>query len=170
MMIKRRNIDFSKGQVLKFKYAEPFSCHYLYRGAVDNHNYMRHGGGGKHHIGLENAWITQRFATKVITFCIACTEVNSLFCLKYFLKKYEYLRCFRLRLEYSLIKHSYLGNNSDKFNLEKIIKNKRVHNLETAPDHANKWRGQIDIVVQIIDTRDTYTMGENAKSDNLLHM
>ena len=32
----------SKGKVLTFKYAEPFSCHYLCRVAVDNHNDMRH--------------------------------------------------------------------------------------------------------------------------------
>ena len=27
-----------------FKYEEPFGCHELYRGAMDNHNYMHHGG------------------------------------------------------------------------------------------------------------------------------
>ena len=35
--------QLSKGQILTFKYAEPFAHHYLYRGAVDNHNYMCHG-------------------------------------------------------------------------------------------------------------------------------
>ena len=38
IIIKRRNIDFSKGQVLLFKYAEPFACQYLYVGYLDNNN------------------------------------------------------------------------------------------------------------------------------------
>ena len=34
-----------KRHVIKFKYAKPFSHHYLYREAVDNHNHMCQDGG-----------------------------------------------------------------------------------------------------------------------------
>ena len=57
---KKEEYLLSKGQVLTFYYAEPFSCNYLYRGDLDNYNYMRHDGRTKHQVGLENVWITHR--------------------------------------------------------------------------------------------------------------
>ena len=137
---QKEEYRFSKGQVLTFKYAEPFYCHYLYRGDVDNHNDMRHDGGTKQKVGLENAWITHRWSIGVFTFFIACTEVNSILCLRYFLKKDEEFRVFVLRLDYSLIHNEFLGNKSDIYNLETLRNNKRVHHLDTAPSHAKKWR------------------------------
>ena len=68
------------------------------------------------------------------------TEVNSFFGLKHCLKKDEKFRVFRLILAYSLIHNEFLGNRSDIDNLEGIRKNKKVHNLKTAPAHENKWR------------------------------
>ena len=62
-------------------------------------------------------------------------------CLKYFLNKDEEFRYFRLRFAYSLIHNEFLGTSSDKDNSEGIIKGKKVHNLDTAPAHAKKWRG-----------------------------
>ena len=40
-------------------------------------------------------------------FFIACTEVNSFFCLKYFLKNYEEFKVFRLKLAYILIHNDF---------------------------------------------------------------
>ena len=44
---KNEEYLFSKGKLLTIKYVEPFDCHYLYRGAVGNHNDMHHDGGIK---------------------------------------------------------------------------------------------------------------------------
>ena len=78
---------------------------------------------------------------RFFAFFISCTEVNSFLCLKYFLKKDEEFRVFRLILSYSLIRNEFLGNRSNRDNLEGLRKKKRVHNFETAPAHANKRRG-----------------------------
>ena len=79
------------------------------------------------------------------------TEVNSFFCLKYFLKKDEYFRTFRLIFAYILIQNEFLVTRSDKYNLEGI-KEKRVQNLETSLAYAKNGQGQIGIMVQNIDT------------------
>ena len=70
MVCEGQNEEYkmSKGEVYMFQYAEPFSRHYLYRGAVDNHNDMYHDGGTKYQVGFENVWITHRWATRVFTF------------------------------------------------------------------------------------------------------
>ena len=39
-------------EVFKFKYPEVFANNYRYRGAVDNHNFLRHDGGTKSQFGL----------------------------------------------------------------------------------------------------------------------
>ena len=168
---QKEEYQLSKGQVLTFKYAEPFARHYLYRGAVDNHNALCHNDGTKHQAGLDNAWITHRWAIRVLGFFIACTEVNLFLCLKYFLKKDEEFRVLRLILVYSLIHNEFLGNRSDRDNLETLSKKKGVHYLETAPDHAKKWRGQIGTVVQNIDTSNISAVAQNArKREDVLHM
>ena len=55
MVCEDQNEEYqlSKGKVLTFKYAEPFTHHYVYRGALDNHNAMRHDGGKKQKVRLE---------------------------------------------------------------------------------------------------------------------
>ena len=45
-------------EAVKFKYPEVVADHYKYRGAMDNHNALRHDGGTKSQIGLESAWGT----------------------------------------------------------------------------------------------------------------
>ena len=55
---------------------------------------------------------------------IECTEVNSYLCLEYFLNKGEEFRGFRLRLAYSFIHNEFLGNVSEKDNLEGLRKQK----------------------------------------------
>ena len=56
------------GEVVKFKYPEVVSDHYRYRGAVENHNALRHGGGSKFQIGLESAWGTTWWPIQVFAF------------------------------------------------------------------------------------------------------
>ena len=107
---------------------------------MDNKNTMLHYGGTKQQILLVNAWINLRKEITVFDFLIACTEVYSFLCLKYFLKKDEEFRVLRLRLAYIRINNELLGNRSDIDNLEGIRKKKRVHHLETEPAHAKKWR------------------------------
>ena len=51
------------GEVVKSKYAEVVADHHRYRGAVENHNSLRHDGGTKSQIGLESAWRTTRRPT-----------------------------------------------------------------------------------------------------------
>ena len=105
------------------------------------HNTIHHDGGAKDQVGLYNSCTTQSWEIRVFAFFIACTEVNSFLCLKYFLNKDEEFSVFRLILAYNLIHIFFLGNRSDRDNLEKPWKNQRVHHLETAPSHAKEWRG-----------------------------
>ena len=76
-----------------------------------------------------------------LPFYISCTEVNSFLCINYFLNKYEEFGGFILILAYILIHNEFFYTISDIDNLYIIIKNKRVHHLETEPSHANKGRG-----------------------------
>ena len=62
-------------------------------------------------------------------------------CLEYFLNEYEEFRGFRLILSYIIIHNNILGNRSDIYNLGVLRKKKKLHHLETAPDHAKKCRG-----------------------------
>ena len=41
---QKKDYQWSKGQVITFKYTKPFPDHYFYRGDVDNHNYMHRDG------------------------------------------------------------------------------------------------------------------------------
>ena len=104
----------STEKVPTLKYSETFDNNYLYIGSVDNHNFMRHDGGKEYQVGLYNTWITHRWSIRVFAFFIACTEVNSFFCLKYFLKNYEEFKVFRLKLAYILI-HNYFDRVQDSY-------------------------------------------------------
>ena len=42
------------GEIIKFKYPEVVAYNYRYRGAVENHNALRHDGGTKSQFGLES--------------------------------------------------------------------------------------------------------------------
>ena len=46
------------GKVVKSKYPKLVTDNYKYRGAVDNHNALRHDGWTKSQNGLESAWGT----------------------------------------------------------------------------------------------------------------
>ena len=45
---KRRMVN---GEIVNFKYPEVVADNYKYRGAVDNHNVLRHDGGNKYQFG-----------------------------------------------------------------------------------------------------------------------
>ena len=69
-------------------YPEVVADHYIYRGAVDNHNALMHDCGAKAKIGFESAlgttwWIIRFF------FFIAYTEVNVYLAMKYLLNMYD---------------------------------------------------------------------------------
>ena len=94
-------------------------------------------------------------------------------CLKYFLKKYEELRVFRLILDYSLIHNELLGNISDNitWKLSEKIKIKGaiiwIHHLSMKIDGG----GQIGIAMKNIDTRNISSVAKNAKKrENVLDM
>ena len=55
---QKEEYQLSKGKVITCKYAETFAHRYLYIGDLDNHNAMRHYGGTKQKVLLENTWIT----------------------------------------------------------------------------------------------------------------
>ena len=69
------------GEVVKFKYPEDVAYHYISRGAVDNHNSLRHDG---------------RKKPQFFSFLIACTEVNVYLAMKYFLKTDDTFTNFRI--------------------------------------------------------------------------
>ena len=83
------------GEVVKFKYPEVVSDHYRYRGAVDNHNALRHDDGTKSQFGLESKWGTTWWPIQVFSFFIPCTEVNAYLEMKYFLKTDDKFMDFR---------------------------------------------------------------------------
>ena len=74
------------GEVVKFKYPEVVSDHYMYRGAVYDHNSLRHDGGNKSQFGLESKLGTTWGPIQVFAFFISCTEVSAYLGMKYFLK------------------------------------------------------------------------------------
>ena len=55
-----------------FKYAEPFTLHFTYWHAVDDHNNLRHS-----LPSWEDMWVTQRWELRVLAFVIAICEVNA---------------------------------------------------------------------------------------------
>ena len=49
---QKEDISMMNGEIVKFKYHEVVANHYRYRGAVENHNALRHDGGTKPQFGL----------------------------------------------------------------------------------------------------------------------
>ena len=72
---KRRMMN---GEVVKFKYPEVVADHYRYRGAVENHNALRHDGVTKSQFSLESKLGTAMVAHPIfLIFLMARTEVNA---------------------------------------------------------------------------------------------
>ena len=76
-------------ELVKFKYPEVVLGHYRYMGAVENRNYLRHGGRTKYQFVLDSRWGTTRSPIRVFAFFIACTEVNAYLGMKFFLNTDE---------------------------------------------------------------------------------
>ena len=55
---QKEEIRMVNGEIVKFKYPEVVANHYRYRGAVDNHNALRHDVRTKYQIALESTWGT----------------------------------------------------------------------------------------------------------------
>ena len=49
----KKDRSMVNGDLVKLKYPEVVEDNYIYRGAVENHNVLRHDGGTKYQIGLE---------------------------------------------------------------------------------------------------------------------
>ena len=77
------------GDVVKFKYPKVVADHYTYRGAVDNHNSMRHYGRTKYKIVLDSTWGTTCWTIQFFSFFIAYTEVNTYTDRMYLLNTYD---------------------------------------------------------------------------------
>ena len=56
------------GEIFKFKYPEVVADHYRYRGALENHNVLRHDGGTKYQFGLDSKWGTTWWPIRVFLF------------------------------------------------------------------------------------------------------
>ena len=94
---------------------------------------------------------------------IACREVNSYLCLRYFWEKDEEFKVFRLRLAYRLIHSQFWGNSSEKDNLESLRKWKKSiiwrQHLPMKRDGGCHNR----ILVKIFNTSNTSVVETNAK-------
>ena len=53
---QKEEIRMVNGEIVKFKYPEVVANHYRYRGAVDNHNALRHDVRTKYQFRLESKW------------------------------------------------------------------------------------------------------------------
>ena len=91
------------GDIVKFKYPEVVVDHYIYRGAMENHNGLRHYGGTKSKFGLDSKCGTTWWPIQVFAFFIACTEVNAYLAMKYILKTDDKFMDFRNALAKGLI-------------------------------------------------------------------
>ena len=88
-----------------FKYAVPFTLHFNYRHAVDNHNNLRH-----QVPSIEETWQTIHWACRVFAFLIAMTEINVYLTMRTFVwKEEEFLSLidFRCKLAWELINNKY---------------------------------------------------------------
>ena len=77
---EKENVRKVNGETIKFKYTKPFSDHFRYRHAVDDHNNLRHSSPS-----LENTWVTCRWVNRVFAFLLAVTEINVYLYLRYVL-------------------------------------------------------------------------------------
>ena len=74
------------GEVVNFNFLELVADHYIYRGEVDNHNYLSIDGKTKSQIGLKSVQGKTWCPIRLFAFLVACKEVNRYLVMKYFLK------------------------------------------------------------------------------------
>jgi hypothetical protein len=133
-----------KHECKKFKYTEPFSNHYKYRHAVDDHNNLRHSVPS-----IEGTWLTHRWPLRVLAFVLSVSEVNTYLALKYFLWKGNEimtLHQFRRRLALALIHNEYIitteGTGTTRMPSKRRKKMRVIHVLDSAPPHGRFFDGK----------------------------
>ena len=122
-----------------FKFTEPFSNHYRFRHAVDDHNNLRH-----QVPSIEGTWVTQRWPLRVLGFLLAISEVNCFLAFRTFVwqigKDDSPLRTFRRRLALSLIYNEELLDQSNKRKSKRIgARADSLHIPMSAPAHAREF-------------------------------
>jgi Transposase IS4 len=120
-----------------FKYTEPFANHFIYRGAVDDHNNKRHDGGSHQGISLETTWNTQRWENRVFAFVLAVTEVNAYLARRYFFKEEESFMEFRKKLSYAMTRNT---NQSKVHELVRAPKNAKFEDGEWRTSYKRKYQ------------------------------
>ena len=131
--------DDGTTEIKKFQYAVPFAYHFDYRHIVDDHNGLRH-----MYPSLEQIWVTHRWPTRVFTFLLALSEINTYLAFRFFVWSKEErigLMEFRSKLGWALIHNACV----DKDEAIRSRKRKRskisAHVLTNAPTHAKKFTG-----------------------------
>ena len=125
-------------QVLRFKYTKPFSDHFQYRHAVDDHNNLRHSSPS-----LEETWVTCRWTNRVFAFILAVTEVNLYLYLRYkFWKKSKSdmptLHQFRKKLAFAFIDNRWIVRDDEECRMSSKRNNSK-HELRACPSHARAF-------------------------------
>ncbi len=124
-----------------FKYAEPFTLHFKYRHAVDDHNNLRH-----QVPSIEETWTTICWACRVFSFLLAVTEVNVYLTMRHFVwddTSQITLVAFRQALAWQLVTNNLSHANDPELRRSKRRRNLGVlHDLETAPKHAKYHDGK----------------------------
>ena len=139
--------NLQNGSRASFKYTECFANHYKYRHAVDDHNNLRH-----KVPSIEGCWHTHRWATRVFSYIVAISEVNTFLALRFFAwnktkttsAKKPSLVQFRRKLALQLIKNEFYKEElnekmSGQDKLQRKSKRQKFlnHQLLTAPPHAS---------------------------------
>ena len=66
--VQKEEIRMANGGIVKFKHPEVVADLYRYRGAVENHNSLRHDGRNKYQFGLKSKWGTTWWHIQVFDF------------------------------------------------------------------------------------------------------
>ena len=134
----------TNGQTKRFKYTEVVANHFMYRGAVDQHNAKRHDCGTKNGLSLEDTWVTNRWENNVFAFILAITEVNAYCAMSYFTDKDMKQLEFRKKVAHEMVFNTY-----DICEEERDLQPSRTprtrshgrHVLTTAPPFSGFVRG-----------------------------
>lgn len=139
--------NLRNGTRARFKYTECFANHYKYRHAVDDHNNLRH-----KVPSIEGSWHTHRWPTRVFSYIVAISEVNTFLALRFFSwtktktssSKSPSLVQFRRKLALQLINNEFYKeelnerkSSEDKYQRKSKRQKILNHQLLTAPPHAS---------------------------------
>ena len=136
---EKENVRKVNGERIEFKYTKPFSDHFRYRHAVDDHNNLRHSSPS-----LEDTWVTARWVNRVFSFLLAVTEVNLYLYLRYMIWRNKAdediptLHQFRKKLAFALIDNRWIVTDEEE---SRVVSARRrsKHQLRTCPCHARAF-------------------------------